>query len=323
MIVLPNIFVNSTKSYMFWSLFLCRLSYFSYMVISIIIWYMLLLLMLYLISNLVVLIVLLILLVPFNYIVFIMYELMVVVFLLLVLLNSSTSERNIATYYLLFFGYVLRIFLILCNTLMLMRFLILIVRYSKLPMYGLHIWLPKVHVEASMLGSIILAGAVLKLGILFLWNFGSLSILFMMVLIISPLSILVIVDGKSFIAYSSVLHISCCVVIAIVLIIYIGYIHVVLSPLIFVIVYQGYINSRSRYLIKLRLLILLLMLMNFRFPYLGAFHTELYIMSYIMIVMCVIILMYILTGYVFIKSLVGIGNRLYYLPVVVLYLVVL
>ena len=34
----------------------------------------------------------------------------------------------------------------------------------KFPIYGLHVWLPKAHVEAPTLGSIILAGILLKLG---------------------------------------------------------------------------------------------------------------------------------------------------------------
>lgn len=34
----------------------------------------------------------------------------------------------------------------------------------KLPMYSVHLWLPKAHVEAPLVGSIILAGILLKLG---------------------------------------------------------------------------------------------------------------------------------------------------------------
>jgi len=34
----------------------------------------------------------------------------------------------------------------------------------KMPVIGLHFWLPKAHVEASTRGSIILAGLLLKLG---------------------------------------------------------------------------------------------------------------------------------------------------------------
>jgi len=34
----------------------------------------------------------------------------------------------------------------------------------KFPMYGVHLWLPKAHVEAPVAGSMILAGVLLKLG---------------------------------------------------------------------------------------------------------------------------------------------------------------
>jgi NADH-ubiquinone oxidoreductase chain 4 len=34
----------------------------------------------------------------------------------------------------------------------------------KLPIYGVHLWLPKAHVEAPVSGSMILAGVLLKLG---------------------------------------------------------------------------------------------------------------------------------------------------------------
>lgn len=34
----------------------------------------------------------------------------------------------------------------------------------KIPLYGVHLWLPKAHVEAPIAGSIILAAVLLKLG---------------------------------------------------------------------------------------------------------------------------------------------------------------
>nr|AAS00837.1 NADH dehydrogenase subunit 4 [Armillifer armillatus] len=40
----------------------------------------------------------------------------------------------------------------------------LVVFLVKLPMYGLHVWLPKAHLEASSSGSMVLAGVLLKLG---------------------------------------------------------------------------------------------------------------------------------------------------------------
>lgn len=39
-----------------------------------------------------------------------------------------------------------------------------LVFFVKLPIYGLHIWLPKAHVESPLGGSMILAGVLLKLG---------------------------------------------------------------------------------------------------------------------------------------------------------------
>jgi NADH:ubiquinone oxidoreductase subunit 4 (subunit M) len=35
----------------------------------------------------------------------------------------------------------------------------------KIPMFPLHLWLPEAHVEASTVGSILLAGILLKLGL--------------------------------------------------------------------------------------------------------------------------------------------------------------
>jgi NADH-ubiquinone oxidoreductase chain 4 len=53
------------------------------------------------------------------------------------------------------------------NEMIMIGLILLVLGIAKLPMYGLHIWLPKVHVEASIIGSMVLAGGVLKLGILY------------------------------------------------------------------------------------------------------------------------------------------------------------
>nr|UZF97570.1 NADH dehydrogenase subunit 4 [Amplypterus panopus] len=90
----------------------------------------------------------------------------------------------------------------------------------KMPMYFVHLWLPKAHVEAPVSGSMILAGIMLKLG-----GYGLLRVLVFLQeinlklnyiwLIISLLGGFYIslkcfcqVDIKSLIAYSSVAHMS-------------------------------------------------------------------------------------------------------------------
>nr|YP_010716194.1 NADH dehydrogenase subunit 4 [Parnassius honrathi]WDE75943.1 NADH dehydrogenase subunit 4 [Parnassius honrathi] len=90
----------------------------------------------------------------------------------------------------------------------------------KMPMYFVHLWLPKAHVEAPVSGSMILAGIMLKLGgygllrILILFQNINMKMNFIWI-IISLLGGLYIslncfcqVDMKSLIAYSSVAHMS-------------------------------------------------------------------------------------------------------------------
>jgi len=88
----------------------------------------------------------------------------------------------------------------------------------KVPMYGLHLWLAKAHVEAPVFGSILLAAILLKLGLygiirsFLFWKFKLLKIKNFFViylffgLIISGFICFRQIDIKSLIAYSSVQH---------------------------------------------------------------------------------------------------------------------
>nr|YP_009183760.1 NADH dehydrogenase subunit 4 [Heliothis subflexa]ALN38370.1 NADH dehydrogenase subunit 4 [Heliothis subflexa] len=97
---------------------------------------------------------------------------------------------------------------------MIMAFLV------KMPMYFVHLWLPKAHVEAPVSGSMILAGIMLKLGgygllrlMIFLQEINlKLNYIWIVISLIGgfyiSLKCFSQVDIKSLIAYSSVAHMS-------------------------------------------------------------------------------------------------------------------
>nr|ARH54424.1 NADH dehydrogenase subunit 4 [Lasioderma redtenbacheri] len=97
-------------------------------------------------------------------------------------------------------------------------FLMIMVFMIKMPMFFVHLWLPKAHVESPISGSMILAGIMLKLGgyglmrvlpmfskINYFYNYIFMSISLVGGLIIS-LICLRQSDMKSLVAYSSVAH---------------------------------------------------------------------------------------------------------------------
>ena len=129
--------------------------------------------------------------------------------LLIVLLNCT---RNLGTTNFLLFHFADFNLSFFNSMIIIVAFLV------KLPIFGVHLWLPKAHVEAPVSGSIILAGVLLKLGGygLILSSLIRLNIfLAKIVIIISifggsilALEILVLLDIKVIIAYSSVVHMS-------------------------------------------------------------------------------------------------------------------
>jgi len=90
--------------------------------------------------------------------------------------------------------------------------------FVKFPMFLLHFWLPKVHVEAPVEGSIILAGILIKIGGYGLSLLSNLMFFFLTRLSLFLLSVevcglvvlstvnLFVKDVKKIIAYSSVVH---------------------------------------------------------------------------------------------------------------------
>ncbi len=62
------------------------------------------------------------------------------------------------------FRYLVRIFFFSKKDYRAFCFLWILAFLIKLPIYGVHLWLPKAHVEAPVAGSMVLAGILLKLG---------------------------------------------------------------------------------------------------------------------------------------------------------------
>nr|QHN59857.1 NADH dehydrogenase subunit 4 [Phiaris dolosana] len=143
-----------------------------------------------------------------------LYLLFYTLFASLPLLLGIFFIFNSESYIMLYFLKFLNLNLYLLYFSMIMAFLV------KMPMYFVHLWLPKAHVEAPVSGSMILAGIMLKLGgygllrvLIFLQQVG-LKFNFIWVIIsllggfYVSLNCFCQVDIKSLIAYSSVAHMS-------------------------------------------------------------------------------------------------------------------
>lgn len=156
----------------------------------------------------------------------------------------------------------------------LIRFIIFCTFAVKLPIYGLHFWLPIAHVEAPTFGSMILAGILLKLGgvglircVNYVDMFSLKSIVLSYLLVFMVYVTIVCTfqsDFKRLVAYSSVSHIIAIPllylannIISIKSILILMLFHGLRSPILFILVGVIYSLYSTRQLILIRGLILL------------------------------------------------------------------
>jgi len=106
-------------------------------------------------------------------------------------------------------------------------------------------------------------------------------------------------DGKVVMAYSSVMHMSLCGLIIRWMGIIVGASHVVISPLMFMAVYCGYMSSGSRMLAPSfsSWMWRVILIVNLRFPLIGGFMSELYLI----VILGGMILMAFMVQYVFMR----------------------
>nr|YP_009228302.1 NADH dehydrogenase subunit 4 [Lobesia botrana]AKL79051.1 NADH dehydrogenase subunit 4 [Lobesia botrana] len=143
-----------------------------------------------------------------------LYLLFYTLFASLPLLLGIFFIFNKENYIMIYFLKFLNINFYLLYISMIMAFLV------KMPMYFVHLWLPKAHVEAPVSGSMILAGIMLKLGgygllriMVFLQMVGlKFNFIWVVISLLGgfyvSLNCFCQVDIKSLIAYSSVAHMS-------------------------------------------------------------------------------------------------------------------
>jgi len=100
---------------------------------------MLLIIILYLMCRFSVLIVMLILFMDFDYYIFTIFEFYTILFFVLVTNFGSSYERGSANIFIMFFRFVLRFGVVMNNSIVIIRLILVILRLAKLPLYGLHI----------------------------------------------------------------------------------------------------------------------------------------------------------------------------------------
>nr|ALF03938.1 NADH dehydrogenase subunit 4 [Trichuris sp. TTB2] len=164
---------------------------------------------------------------------YITFEMSILPIFLIILGWGNQPERLMASNYLLvytlFFSFPLMIIILLTMNFYnsfnwqflevgpFIWILLMLPFFIKIPIFLLHLWLPKAHVEAPVLGSMILASILLKVGgygmlkMYYLYEFftNKISINFTLILILMSSTLCMLqTDLKKFVAYSSVTHMT-------------------------------------------------------------------------------------------------------------------
>lgn len=232
---------------------------------------------------------------------FYLYEIIFVLIIFSIILLGYSYERLIASFLIIFYSFLfsspmLMMILLFDHSFLMKNWLSysVIINYFlvgsfivKFPVFGFHYWLPVAHVEASTVGSMILAGLLLKSGsvgliyVIIYLNFIvklhwlGLGVVLVMLIILS------LRDLKIMIAYSSVAHMT--LVFYVIIIgynvgkkgaIYMMFYHGFISPLMFWIVgILAWWKTRSLIVIKLIsfsylfiLCLFILIILNIGFP---------------------------------------------------------
>jgi len=151
-----------------------------------------------------------------------------ILIIFVIVLLGYRFERLIAAFLIIFYSFLFSSPILIILLLFDKRFLMkewlsysIIINYFfvgsfivKFPIFGVHYWLPVAHVEASTIGSMLLAGVLLKLGsvgLIYVVIYMNFIVKFHWLALGVVLTILIILrlsDLKIIIAYSSVAHIS-------------------------------------------------------------------------------------------------------------------
>lgn len=195
---------------------------------------------LFILINLCIIFILLIIFSSLNFLyIYISFEFVLIPLFLLIIGWGYQPERLMAGLYLFFytvfislpllliiivvymdFGSLFFDYLKLNSNFFLIHFIIVFVFMVKFPIYLVHFWLPKAHVQAPVSGSIILAGVILKIGgyglirIIYIYEsiYLNYSFIWFRISLVGSLliSIVCLIQGdiKYIIAYSSISHIG-------------------------------------------------------------------------------------------------------------------